>query len=61
MNGNKVDGGGALLGGDPQLPQTLPSIWYEVALSAPGYQVAGASLPGVPGVLLGQTRTSPGR
>ena len=53
MNGTKVDGGGALLGGDPHLPQTLPSIWYEVALSAPGYQVAGASLPGVPGVLLG--------
>jgi penicillin G amidase len=53
VNGTKVDGGGALLGGDPHLPQTLPSIWYEVALSAPGYQVAGASLPGVPGVLLG--------
>src|SRR3984957_8400973 len=53
VNGTNVDGGGALLGGDPHLPQTLPSIWYEVALSAPGYQVAGASLPGVPGVLLG--------
>ena len=53
VNGSKVEGGGALLGGDPHLPQTLPSIWYEVALSAPGYQVAGASLPGVPGVLLG--------
>jgi penicillin amidase len=43
----------ALLGGDPHLPQTLPSIWYEVSLSAPGYQVAGVSVPGVPGVLLG--------
>ena len=53
VNGPAVNGGGALLGGDPHLPQTLPSIWYEVALSAPGYQVAGASLPGVPGVLLG--------
>jgi penicillin amidase len=53
VNGPAVSGGGALLGGDPHLPQTLPSIWYEVALSAPGYQVAGASLPGVPGVLLG--------
>jgi penicillin amidase len=52
-NGPAVAGGGALLGGDPHLLQTLPSIWYEVALSAPGYQVAGASLPGVPGILLG--------
>jgi penicillin amidase len=52
-NGPAVAGGGSLLGGDPHLPQTLPSIWYEVALSAPGYQVAGVSVPGVPGVLLG--------
>ena len=52
-NGPAVAGGGALLGGDPHLPQTLPSVWYEVALSAPGYQVSGVGLPGVPGVLLG--------
>jgi penicillin amidase len=43
----------ALLGGDPHLPQTLPSIWYEVALSAPGYQATGVSVAGVPGILLG--------
>ena len=50
-----ADGGqdSALLGGDPHLPQTLPSVWYEVALSAPGYQVAGVSVPGLPGILLG--------
>ena len=53
VNGPAVSGGGALLGGDPHLPQTLPSVWYEVSLSAPGYQVAGATVPGVPGVLLG--------
>jgi penicillin amidase len=44
---------GALLGGDPHLPQTLPSIWFEVSMSAPGYRVAGVSVPGMPGVLLG--------
>jgi penicillin G amidase len=53
VNGAAVNGGGALLGGDPHLPQTLPSVWYEVALSAPGYQAAGATVPGEPGVLLG--------
>jgi len=52
-NGPAVAGGGALLGGDPHLPQTLPSVWYEVALSAPGYQVSGVSVPGLPGILLG--------
>lgn len=40
----------ALLGGDPHLPQTLPSIWYEVALSAPGYRAAGVTVPGLPGL-----------
>jgi penicillin amidase len=53
VNGTAVNGGGAILGGDPHLPQTLPSVWYEVALSAPGYQAAGVTVPGVPGVLLG--------
>jgi penicillin amidase len=52
-NGPAVSGGGALLGGDPHLEQTLPSVWYEVALSAPGYQVAGVSVVGLPAILLG--------
>jgi penicillin amidase len=52
-NGPKVAGGGAMLAGDPHLPQTLPSAWYQVALSAPGLAVSGVSVPGLPGVLLG--------
>ncbi len=52
-NGPKVAGGGALLAGDPHLPQTLPSVWYQVALSAPGLAVSGASVPGLPGILIG--------
>ena len=52
-NGPKVAGGGAMLAGDPHLLQTLPSIWYEVALQAPGLQVSGVSVPGLPGVLIG--------
>ena len=30
-NGPAVAGNGAMLAGDPHLPQTLPSIWYEAA------------------------------
>ncbi len=55
-SGPRVSGGGAMLAGDPHLPQTLPSVWYEVGLSAPGYDVTGASVPGVPGVLLGHNK-----
>ncbi len=52
-SGPAVQGGGALLAGDPHLPQTIPSVWYEVALSAPGFDVAGVSVPGLPGILIG--------
>jgi len=52
-NGPKVSGNGAMLAGDPHLPQTLPSIWFEVALSAPGLAVSGVSVPGLPAILIG--------
>ncbi len=55
-NGPKVLGGGSILAGDPHLPQTLPSVWYQVAISAPGFDVTGVSVPGLPGVLLGHNQ-----
>ena len=55
-DGPKVAGGGAMLAGDPHLPQTLPSVWYQVAMSAPGIAVSGVSVPGLPGVLLGHNK-----
>jgi penicillin G amidase len=52
-NGPAVRGGGAMLAGDPHIPLTLPSTWYQVALDAPGLAVTGVSLPGEPGVVMG--------
>ena len=52
-DGPKIAGGGALLAGDPDLPQTLPSAWYQVALTAPGLAVSGVTIPGLPAVLIG--------
>ena len=52
VNGGKT-GGGAVLAGDPHVPQTLPSFWFQVALAAPGLAVSGVSAPGMPGVVLG--------
>jgi penicillin G amidase len=52
-NGPAVAGAKSMLAGDPHLPQTVPSIWYQVALSAPGLSVTGVSVPGLPGVLIG--------
>lgn len=43
----------AVLANDPHADLTIPGIWYLVELRAPGMHVAGAALPGMPGVLLG--------
>jgi penicillin amidase len=45
--------GRALLANDPHLDLTIPGLWYLVDLKAPGIHVAGVSIPGAPGVLLG--------
>jgi penicillin G amidase len=55
-NGPAVARGASMLAGDPHLPQTIPSVWYQVALSAPGLSVTGVSVPGLPGVLLGHNK-----
>jgi penicillin amidase len=55
-NGPAVSGGGAMLAGDPHLPLTLPSIWYQLALDAPGLAVSGVSVPGVPGIVIGHNK-----
>ncbi len=52
-NGPAVAGAKSMLAGDPHLPQTVPSIWYQAALSAPGLSVTGVTVPGLPGVLIG--------
>jgi penicillin G amidase len=55
-NGPQVAGGGAMLAGDPHIAQTLPSFWYQAAISAPGLEVSGISIPGLPGILIGHNQ-----
>lgn len=45
--------GGALLAGDPHLDFELPTTWFPAVLEWPGGQLAGASLAGAPGILIG--------
>jgi penicillin G amidase len=52
----KSSSGGALLGGDPHLHLTLPAIWFQLSMDAPGYHTSGVSIPGTPGVLIGHNQ-----
>jgi len=53
MSGKWTASGKPLLANDPHLEFSLPSTWYLIDIAAPGLHVAGASLPGVPAVIIG--------
>jgi penicillin amidase len=48
--------GAVILANDPHLRLHMPSKWYQVHLRAPGYDVGGMSIPGVPGIVIGRNR-----
>ena len=54
--GSRTASGLPLLANDPHLGLGIPSIWTAVHVTAPGLDVAGVTLPGVPGVILGRNR-----
>ncbi|MFQ5553240.1 MAG: penicillin acylase family protein, partial [Thermoplasmata archaeon] len=45
--------GRALVANDPHLGLSLPSVWYQLRLSSPGFNVYGVSFIGAPPVVLG--------
>ena len=56
VSGERSASGKPLLANDPHLGLTAPSVWYFAHLYAPGLDAIGATLPGVPGILLGRNR-----
>ncbi len=46
-----------ILEGDPHLDQTLPAIWYQLVANSPDIHIAGVSVPGLPGILIGRNQT----
>lgn len=53
ISGEHTESGLPLLANDPHLGIQMPSIWYEIGLHAPGWDVTGFSFAGVPGVIIG--------
>ncbi len=56
LSGRFTASGKPLLSNDMHLEYSLPSIWYMVHLTAPGLDVSGVALPGVPGVIVGHNQ-----
>ena len=55
LNGKLTASGKPLLANDPHLDLSAPAVWYMAHLDAPGLNVIGATLPGIPAVVLGRT------
>jgi penicillin amidase len=53
--GSKTASGKPMLANDPHLEANrLPNVWYEAVLATPDRYVAGATMPGLPGVMVGR-------
>jgi len=55
--GTRSKNGYPLLANDPHLNLTLPSVWYQVQMIAPGINVYGVSIPGIPCVIIGYNKS----
>jgi penicillin amidase len=54
--GESSESGLPILANDPHLGAQIPGVWYLVGLQGGELDVRGASLPGVPGVIIGRNR-----
>jgi penicillin G amidase len=53
VSGAHTATGKPLLANDTHLELTIPPIWYQIHLTAPGWNVKGFTLPGAPLVVIG--------
>ena len=54
VSGDRSASGKPLLCNDPHLVFGLPALWYPAALHGPDYRVIGATMPGIPAILIGR-------
>ncbi|NOZ60058.1 MAG: penicillin acylase family protein [Calditrichaeota bacterium] len=57
VSGDRTRSGKPLLANDPHLWLQNPSIWYEVQLHSPQVKCAGFTIPGLPGIVIGQNQS----
>ncbi|MEA3273989.1 MAG: penicillin acylase family protein [Pseudomonadota bacterium] len=56
VHGSRSESGLPLLANDVHLGMQIPSTWHLMHLKSPGFDVIGASLPGLPVVIIGRNR-----
>jgi penicillin amidase len=54
LGGSRTTSHKPLLANDPHLGLSIPSSWHLMHLEAPNYNVIGATLPGIPWVIIGR-------
>jgi penicillin amidase len=54
VSGSRTTTGKPFLANDPHITLQIPSVWYAAHLEAPSYEAIGATLPGLPGVVIGR-------
>ncbi len=53
IDGRHTASGLPMMANDPHLGFSMPAVWYLAHLEAPGLSVAGATLPGIPMIVVG--------
>ncbi len=54
VDGMRTQSGMPLMANDPHLGLATPSLWYFAHLKTPSLNAIGATLPGLPGIILGR-------
>jgi penicillin amidase len=57
IHGSRTETGKPMLADDPHLGASIPSIWYLAELQGDTIHVIGASLPGLPAIVIGHNET----
>ncbi|WP_298734523.1 penicillin acylase family protein [uncultured Chitinophaga sp.] len=53
VSGKMTASGFPILANDPHLNLSLPNVWMEMQLNAPGVNVYGVTIPGTPAIIIG--------
>jgi penicillin G amidase len=53
ISGEKSLTGHPIIANDPHLVLSAPSVWYQISLHSPNYDATGLTIPGIPGIIIG--------